>query len=76
MSVTATIAISGMNAASLRLQVAAGNIANSDGIGASPNIDLNAQVMNLLEARVSFAANAAVGRADARMTASLLDILA
>jgi flagellar basal-body rod protein FlgC len=50
--------------------------ANSNGLVASPNVDLNSQVMSLLQARVSFAANAAVVGADAHMTSSLLDIFA
>jgi flagellar basal-body rod protein FlgC len=134
MSVSGTIATSGLNAASLRLQVAASNIANassngplpeapnaasfpaayqaltvtqsttpgggtrasvttvdpgtvttydpgapfanSSGLVASPNVDLTSQVMDLLTAGISFAANAAVIRTDARMTGSLLNILA
>jgi flagellar basal-body rod protein FlgC len=134
MSVTGTIAMSGLNAASLRLQVAASNIANasssgplpdapnaasfpaayqaltvtqsglpdggtrasvnavhpatvaaydpgapfanSNGLVASPNVDLNSQVVDLLAAGISFAANAAVVRAEARMTGSLFNILA
>jgi flagellar basal-body rod protein FlgC len=132
MSIASTIAISGLNAASLRLQVAAGNIANSlsagplpgtpnpesfpaaytplrvnqtdiagggtsadvsavspatvstfdptapfansDGFVASPNVDLASQVIQLLIAHYNYAANARVIRADARMSAALLNI--
>ena len=134
MSIASTVAISGLNAASLRLQVAASNIANSlsdgplpdaanaasfpaaytplrvtqsevvggetsaattavspatvsifdptapfaDSVGmvASPNVDLASEFVQLLVAHVSYAANAAVIRADAQMSASLLNITA
>lgn len=134
MSIASTIAVSGLNVASLRLQVAASNIANasssgplpetpnaanfpaaynaltvvqtetagggtsatvttanpatvatsdpnapfanSEGLVASPNVDLTSQVVDVLEARLSFAANAFVLRTDAEMTKSLLDITA
>ncbi len=134
MSIASTIAISGLNAASLRLQVAASNIANSlsegplpdaanaasfpaaytplrvtqsevagggtsaattavspatvsifdptapfaDSVGmvASPNVDLASEFVQLLVAHVSYAANAAVIRADAQMSAALLNITA
>ena len=134
MSIASTIAVSGLNVAMLRLQVAAGNIANSlsdgplpgvpnpenfpaaytplrvnqsdivgggtsatvssispatvstfdptapfansDGMVASPNVDLANEMMQLLIARYSFAANAQVIRADAQMTAALLNIMA
>jgi flagellar basal-body rod protein FlgC len=134
MSIASTIAISGLNAASLRLQVAASNIANSrsegplpdianagsfpaaytplrvnqidvagggtsatigaispatistfdptapfadsSGMVASPNVDLASEFVQLLVARLNYAANAAVIRADAQMTASLLNVTA
>jgi flagellar basal-body rod protein FlgC len=134
MSIASTIAISGLNAASLRLQAATSNIANSlsdgplpdaanaasfpaaytplhvtqsevvgggtsatttavspatvsifdptapfaDSVGmvASPNVDLASEFVQLLIAHVSYAANAAVIRADAQMSASLLSITA
>lgn len=134
MSIASTIAVSGLNAASLRLQVAASNIANSlsdgplpgvsnpenfptaytplrvnqtdlvgggtratvssispatvstfdptapfanaDGFVASPNVDLANEIVQLLIARYSFAANAQVIRADAQMSAALLNITA
>jgi flagellar basal-body rod protein FlgC len=132
MSIASTIAVSGLNVASLRLQVAAGNIANlssdgplpgtpnpehfppayaplrvnqvngpgggtsatatnispatvatfdpsapyADGFGmvASPNVDLANELVQLLIARLSYAANAQVIRADAHMSAALFDI--
>jgi flagellar basal-body rod protein FlgC len=134
MSIVSTIAVSGLNAASLRLQVAASNIANSrsdgplpdaanagsfsaaytplqvnqsdvvgggtsatvnavspatvsifdptapfansSGMVASPNVDLASEFVQLLAARLSYAANVAVIRADAQMSVSLLNITA
>lgn len=134
MSIAGTIAVSGLHAASLRLQVAASNIANSlsdgplpgvpnpenfpapyvplrvnqfdvvgggasatiravspatvpafdptapfannDGLVASPNVDLANEMIQLLMARLSYAANAQVIRADAQMSASLLNVTA
>ena len=134
MSITSSIAVSGMAAATLRLQVSANNVANaassgtrpastvgasvpgpyvpgrvdqvdragggasatvsavspgsvpmydptapyadSHGMVASPNVDLASEIVQQLMARVSFAANAQVIRADSKMMASLLDITA
>ncbi|HET7803271.1 MAG TPA: flagellar basal body rod C-terminal domain-containing protein [Pseudolabrys sp.] len=134
MSIASTIAVSGLNVASLRLQVAAGNIANamsdgplpgtpnpenfppaysplrvnqvdnpgsgtsanvsdvspatvaafdpsapyadSRGMVASPNVDLASELVQVLIARFSYAANAQVIRADAQMSAALFDITA
>lgn len=134
MSTASTIAVSGLNVASLRLDVAASNIANvlsdgplpdtanagnfpaaytplrvnqtdrvgggtsatvgavspatvstfdptapfanSDGMVASPNVDLADQLVQVLIARYSFAANAQVIRADAQMSQTLLNVLA
>ena len=132
MSIASTIAVSGLNVASLRLQVAADNIANSlsdgpmpdtanaaafpaaytplrvnqtdvvgggtsatlsqvspatvsafdpaapfadsNGMVASPNVDLANEIVQLMLARYSYAANAQVIRADAQMSAALLNI--
>jgi flagellar basal-body rod protein FlgC len=134
MSIASTIAVSGLNVASLRLQVAASNIANSlsdgpppgapnpenappaytplrvnqtdvvgggtsatvssispatvstfdptapfanaDGFVASPNVDLANEMIQVLIARTSYAANAQVIRADAQMSSALLNITA
>ena len=134
MDIATTIAVSGLNAAALRLDIAASNIANalsdgplpdaanvgafppaytplrvtqtavvgggtraiaiavspatvpaydpgapftdSNGMVASPNVDLATEVVQLLIARYSFAASAQVIRADAQMSAVLLNILA
>lgn len=134
MSIASTIAVSGLNAASLRLQVAASNIANvssdgplpgasnpenfppayaalrvnqtasvgggtsatigvespatvstfdptapyanSDGFVASPNVDLATEMIQLLMARITYAANAQVIRADAQMSSAVLNITA
>ena len=131
MSIASTIAVSGLSAASLRLQVAASNIANAssdgplpgapnpenfpsaysalqvnqvdnlgggtsatatnvspstvatydpstpyaDGRGtvASPNVDLANELVHVLIARFTYAANAQVIRADAQMGAMLFD---
>jgi flagellar basal-body rod protein FlgC len=130
MSIASAIAVSGLKVASLRLQVAASNIANSlstgplpdaanaenfpaaysalrvnqtdavgggtsatvtttvssyeptapfaddNGMVAGPNVDLANELVQLLVARYTFAANAQVIRADAQMSASLLNITA
>ena len=134
MSIASAIAVSGLKVASLRLQVAAGNIANSlstgplpdaanaenfpaaysalrvnqtdavgggtsatvttitpatvssyeptapfaddNGMVAGTNVDLANELVQLLVARYTFAANAQVIRADAQMSASLLNITA
>jgi flagellar basal-body rod protein FlgC len=134
MSIASAIAISGMAAATLRLQVSANNVANaaasgplpdspngasvpgpyvpwrvdqvaragggtnatvsavspgtvpmfdptapyadSHGMVASPNVDLASEIVQQLMARVSFAANAQVIRADSKMMVSLIDITA
>ena len=134
MSVAGATAVSGMNAAALRLQVSASNIANAQsggplpdavnaasypaaynalrveqtanadgstranratmspgvvaafdpaapyanaqGLVAAPNVDLWNELIQQLFARISFAANAKMVRADAQMTKSLVDILA
>ena len=131
MSIASTIAVSGLNVASLRLQVAADNIANSlsdgpmpdasnagafpaaytplrvnqtdvvgggtsttvsqvspatvsafepaapfaesNGMVAAPNVDLANEIVQLMLARYSYAANAQVIRADAQMSAALLN---
>jgi flagellar basal body rod protein FlgC len=74
MSSVGSIATSGMAAASLQLQMSARKIANLSSPGAG--VDLASEIVQQLMARVSFAANAQVLKADARMTASLLDIVA
>ena len=132
MSIASAIAVSGLNVANLRLQVAASNIANSlsdgplpgtlnpesfpaaytplrvnqadlpgggtsatviavlpatvstfdptasfadrNGMVASPNVDLANEFVQLMIARYSYAANTQVVRADAQMSASLLNI--
>jgi flagellar basal-body rod protein FlgC len=132
MSIASTIAVSGLNVASLRLQVAADNIANSlsdgpmpdaanagafpaaytplrvnqtdvvgggtsatvsqvspatvsafdpaapfadsNGMVAAPNVDLANEIVQLMLARYSYAANAQVIHADAQMSAALLNI--
>jgi flagellar basal-body rod protein FlgC len=50
--------------------------ANQDGLVAAPNVDLAQEFVGQLLASYSFAANAAVLRADDRMTKSLIDITA
>ena len=134
MSIASTIAVSGLGVASLRLQVAASNIANARsngplpaaanprhfppaysplrvnqvdtpgggtsatvtnispatvatfdpsapyadgrGMAASPNVDLANELVQMMIARFSYAANAQVIRADAQMSAGLFDITA
>jgi flagellar basal-body rod protein FlgC len=72
MSSVSAIAASGMAAATMRLQMSANKVANA----ANPNVDLASEIVQQLMARVSFAANAQVMRADSKMMASLLDITA
>ena len=134
MSIASTIAVSGLNVAALRLDVAASNIASAlsdgllpdaanaadfpaaytplrvnqtdvvgggtsatvtavspaivqtydpgtpfadgNGMVARPNVDLANELVQLLIARYTFAANAQVLHADAQMSAALLNILA
>jgi len=132
MSIASAIAVSGLKVASLRLRVAASNLANSLSTGplpdaanaenfpaaysalrvnqtdaagggtsatvatitpatvyeptapfaddncmvAGPNVDRANELLQLLVARYTFAANAQVIRADAQMSASLLNITA
>jgi flagellar basal-body rod protein FlgC len=52
------------------------SFANQDGLVAAPNVDLAQEFVGQLLASYSFAANAAVLRADDRMTKSLIDITA
>ncbi len=134
MSIASSIALSGLRAATLRLQVSANNVANacsagplpdspasgnypgpyvpqrvnqvdiagggtsgtvnavspasvptydptasyadSRGMVAMPNVDFADEIVQQLMARISFAANVQVVKADARMTSALLDIKA
>jgi hypothetical protein len=50
--------------------------AGDNGMVAGPNVDLANELVQLLVARYTFAANAQVIRADAQMSASLLNITA
>jgi flagellar basal-body rod protein FlgC len=133
MSVVSAIALSGMDAAALRLQASASNVANSlsdgplpgvagtaaypsayvplrvdqvatadggtsatlgaitpsyvstydpsapyadrNGMVASPNVDLASEIVQQMVAHYNFAANAQVVRADAQMTAALLNVI-
>jgi flagellar basal-body rod protein FlgC len=52
------------------------SFADDNGMVASPNIDLADEFVQLLIARYTFAANAQVIRADAQMSAALLNITA
>ncbi|MBX6328603.1 MAG: flagellar protein [Pseudolabrys sp.] len=84
MNTASIIAVSGMQAAALRLQGSAAAIAGlrsgrtpaASGPSAPADVDLAVAVTRALEARVAFAANAAVFRGEARMTAALLDVTA
>jgi len=84
MSIVGTIAVAGMKAAALRLQGSAEAVAGlrsgpssqtAGGTSARSDVDLALALTQALEARVAFAANAAVFRGDARMTAALLDVI-
>jgi flagellar basal body rod protein FlgC len=78
MSTVSSIAVSGMLAASTRLEVAAGNIAKAGSSGATRGsdapADLSTEIVNALQARYSFAANALVLKVEDRTTKDLLDI--
>jgi flagellar basal body rod protein FlgC len=88
MSITGVIAVSGLSAASLRLQVSASSIADAasntgaaavprfgaSGLIASPKFDFANELIQQLMGRFALTANAQVLRADARMTGMLLDI--
>src|SRR5207253_564391 len=50
--------------------------ADGNGMVASPNVDLANEFVQLMIARYTFAANAQVIRADAQMSAALLNIMA
>ena len=50
--------------------------ANAHGLVAQPNVDLANEIVQQLTAKISFAANAQLIKADHKMTASLLDITA
>jgi flagellar basal-body rod protein FlgC len=50
--------------------------ANQDGLVAAPNVDLSKELVSQMIASYSFTANAAVMRADDRMTKTLLDVTA
>ena len=67
-----SIAASGMAAATARLQSSANKIAKTP----SADDDLAGGIVEMIMARVSFAANAQVMKADTRMTKALFDITA
>jgi flagellar basal-body rod protein FlgC len=50
--------------------------ADQDGLVAAPNVDLSQELVSQVIASYSFAANAAVMKADDRMTNTLLDVTA
>ncbi len=50
--------------------------ANGQGMVAMPNVDLAGEMVQQITARLSFAANAQLVKADYKMTASLLDVMA
>jgi flagellar hook protein FlgE len=68
MSSVLPIALSGMNAASQRLQTAAGRIATSSGG------DLEGAIVDLMISRIGLAANAKVAQSAAQTLNTLLDI--
>ena len=81
MDTAISIAVRGLQAASLRLNSAATNIvtmrSGSAGPTASaPDADLPAQVVTMIQAKAEFAANVAVVKTSDRMARSLLDVIA
>ena len=71
MSTVSAIASSGMTTAAARLATSAAKVANPNA-----GADRSTEAVNQIEARLDFAANALVLRADSRMTGMLLDTLA
>lgn len=71
MSTVSAIASSGMMNAATRLETSAAKIADP-----SSGADLGTEAVSQIEARIDFAANALVLRADGKMTGALLDMLA
>lgn len=79
-----TIATGGMNAASVRLDAAAGRVATlgtqTGGGGATlppaATVDLSSTVLDMISAQTSFSMNVAVARTANTMAKQVLDILA
>ena len=71
MSTVSAIASSGMMTAAARLETSAARVADPNS-----GADLSTEAVNQIAARLDFAANALVLRADNRMTGALLDMLA
>jgi flagellar basal body rod protein FlgC len=84
MSIVGSIAASGMAAATARLQLSAKNIATAatshphpgPGLATGADADLAGEIIQQLIARVNFAANVQVMKADAQMIRALIDIVA
>lgn len=81
MDTTFSIAVRGLQQASLRLNAAATNIVTMRSSSAgqtvsAPDADLPAQVVTMIQAKAEFAANVAVIKASDRMYRSLLDVIA
>jgi flagellar basal body rod protein FlgC len=71
-----TIAVRGMEAASLRARAAATNIATAQAKSSPAEANLPAQIVSMTEAEIAFAANVAVYKSATRMFARLLDVIA
>lgn len=50
--------------------------ADGSGLVASPNVDLASEIVEQLTAQIGFAANAKLVKADRKLTAALLDVIA
>jgi hypothetical protein len=71
MSTVSAIATSGMLSAAARFESSAAKVASP-----SSDADLGTEAVTQIEARIDFAANALVLRAESKMTGALLDLLA
>jgi len=68
--------VSAVSPATVPVYDPSAQFADSAGMVASPNVDLATELVQAMIARYSFAANAQVIRADAQMSAALLNIFA
>lgn len=76
MGIASTAAISGMNAAALRLNASASSIASGSYPGAASANDMATDMLQFITARQDFSANLQVLRSENEMYAALIDVLA
>ena len=68
--------VSGKSPATVPAYEPSAPYANGQGMVAAPNVNLASEIVQQLTAQLSFAANAQLVKADHKMTASLLDVVA